>query len=235
MLSRYHLYSGKDIIPIMVHDFIIRGFDDDIHSQLGDLSRQKGVSINSIVKDAVDKWLKQQREIPKRHYLLIYDNDESMKSLLKSMDELAKKGDWFRCFVRSSDYSIMDLLEKLNWFDGTTVPYKYPQKDLMKYCNNILQNISKNSKNKEVYCMDFLMNDIATSSIREAIKIDKAYDENKLEGIVFCACRANIFFDTSIADMMELFDSHEQIFIIKDELVYKLHVTKENVHKLFLS
>ena len=173
MLSRYHLYSGKDIIPIMVHDLIIRGFDDGIHSQLGDLSRQKGVSINSIVKDAVDKWLKQQKEIPKRHHLLIYDNEESMKSLLKSIDELAKKGEWFRCFVRSSDSSITDLLEKLNWFDGTTVPYKHSQKDLMKYCNNIIQNISKNSKNKEVCCVDFLINDIATSSIKKQSKSKK--------------------------------------------------------------
>jgi hypothetical protein len=224
------------IIVVMVHDFIIRGFDDDIHSQLGDLSRQKGVSINSIVKDAVDKWLKQQKEIPKRHYLLIYDNDESMKSLLKSMDELAQKGEWFRCFVRSSDYSIMDLLERLNWFDGTKLSSKYTQKDFMKYCSNIVQNISKNSGNKEVYCVDFLMNDIATTtSMKEAIKIDRAYDENKLEGIVFCACRANIFFDSPIGDMLDLFDSHEQIFIIKDGLVYKLHISRESVHKLFLN
>lgn|SRR5215467_388938 len=223
------------IILIMVHDFIIRGFDDDVHSQLGDLSRQKGVSINSIVKDAVDKWLKQQKEIPKRHYFLIYDNDESMKSILESMDEMTKKGDWFRCFVRSSDYSIMDLLEKLNWFDGTKMQYKNPQRDYMKYCSSVVQNISKNSGNKEVYCIDFLMNDIATTtSMKEAIKIDKAYDENKLEGIVFCACRANIFFDNSVAEMLELFDSHEQIFIIKAGLVYKLHISKENIHKLFL-
>ena len=41
----------------MAHNLIIRGFDDEVHSQLGELSRQKGVSITSIVKDAVDKWL----------------------------------------------------------------------------------------------------------------------------------------------------------------------------------
>lgn len=152
------------------------------------------------------------------------------------MDELAKKGDWFRCFVRSSDYSIMDLLESLNWFDGTKSSYKYPQKDFMKYCSSIVQNISKNSGNKEVYCVDFLMNDIATTtSMKEAIKIDKAYDANKLEGIVFCACRGNIFFDSPISDMIDLFDSHEQIFIIKDGLVYKLHISRESVHKLFLN
>ena len=47
----------------MVHDLLVRGFDDIIHSQLGELAKEKGVSINSIVKDAVDKWLKQQSDM----------------------------------------------------------------------------------------------------------------------------------------------------------------------------
>ena len=224
------------MVILMVRNLIIRGFDDDIHSQLGDLSRQKGVSINSIVKDAVDKWLKQQKEIPKRHHLLIYDNEESVKSLLESINELAKKGEWFRCFVRSSDSSITNLLEKLGWFDGATVSYdKHSQKDLRKYCNNIIQNILRNSKSKEVCCVDFLINDIANSSIKDAVSIEKAYDENRLPGVIFCSYRTNNLLNTSITNIIEIFDLHEQIFIVKDKQVYKLHITKENVHKLFLS
>jgi hypothetical protein len=41
---------------ILTHTLIIRGFDDHVHEQLGDIANQMGVSINSIVKDAVDKW-----------------------------------------------------------------------------------------------------------------------------------------------------------------------------------
>ncbi len=74
----------------MVRNLLIRDFDDDVHSQLGNLSKQKVVSINSIVKDAVDKWLKQQKEILRGHHLIIYDDNESIKSLLKSIDKLAK-------------------------------------------------------------------------------------------------------------------------------------------------
>jgi len=220
----------------MVRNLIIRGFDDNIHSQLGELSKQKGVSINSIVKDAVDRWLKQQNEIPKRHPLLIYDNEESVKYLLESIDELAKKGEWFRCFTRSSDPSITNLLRKLDWFDGAAVSYnKHSQRDLRKYCYIITQNILKNSKNKEVCFVDFLINDLANSSIREAITIEKVYDENRLPGIAFCSYRTSNLLSASISDMIEIFDLHEQIFIVKDKQVYKLHVTKENVHKLFLS
>ncbi len=219
----------------MPRNLIIRGFDDDIHSQLGDLSRQKGVSINSIVKDAVDKWLKQQKEIPKRHHLLIYDDEKSMKDLLKSIDELAKKGNWFRCFIRSSDSSIADLLKKLNWFDSSTAPYKSSQKDLMKYFIHVIQNILQNSNNKEICCVDFLINDISKSSIKDAINIEKAYNENRLEGLVFCVYKTNNLLNSSIPDIIETFNLHEQIFIIKDEQVYKLHITRENIHKLFLS
>ena len=72
----------------MTRDLIVRGFDDQVHSSLGKIATQKGVSINSIVKDAVDKWLKQQQEIPKKHYLVIYSDNESIRGLLKSMDRL---------------------------------------------------------------------------------------------------------------------------------------------------
>ena len=44
----------------MAHNLIIRGFDDKVHTQLGEMANQRGVSINSIVKDAVDMWLKKR-------------------------------------------------------------------------------------------------------------------------------------------------------------------------------
>ena len=28
---------------------------------------------------------------------------------------------------------------------------------------------------------------------------------------------------------------HDQVFILKEDEIYKLHITKENVHKLFLN
>jgi hypothetical protein len=110
----------------MTHDLLIRGFDNKIHSQLGELAKEKGVSINSIVKDAVDKWLKQhQSDIPKKHYLLIYSDDNSLLKLLKSMDRLAKESDLFRCFCGPPSTISTKLLSKLNWYNGTVMPYCY--------------------------------------------------------------------------------------------------------------
>ena len=42
----------------MTKNLLVRGFDDEIHSKLGEIAKRDGVSLNSIVKDAVDKWIK---------------------------------------------------------------------------------------------------------------------------------------------------------------------------------
>ena len=219
----------------MPHNLVIRGFDDNTHSQLGDLSRQKGVSINSIIKDAVDQWLKQQKEIPKRHHLLLYDNTDTVKHLIKSLDYLTREQDWFRCFVPSSNSSITELLRKLEWFDGTIKPDEHKQKDVKKYIFNVLQNISQNTNNKKLCLLDFLINDIANTSVREASYLEKEYDKNRLQGLVFCAYELRNLSKMPIIDMLEMFNVHDQVFVLTNDQIYKLHLTKENVHKLFLS
>lgn len=218
----------------MARNLIIRGFDDEVHSQLGELSRQKSVSINSIVKDAVDKWIKQQKEIPKKHHLIIFEDDKSIKPLLMSTDKLTKEGDWFKCFISSSNFSLNDLLKKIGWSDNILSLDKHLKNEIMRYFIQILQNILKNSNGKQVCCIDFLINEIANSSINEAINIEKSYNENRFEGIVFCAYKASNLLGASISDLIKIFDLHDQIFIITNEQIYKLHLTKENVHKLLL-
>ena len=242
----------------MTHDLLIRGFDDQIHSQLGELAKEKGVSINSIVKDAVDKWLKQQQsDIPKKHYLLIYSDDDSILGLLKSMDRLAKENNLFRCFCGPPSTTYTKLLSKLKWYDGTIIPYYYEikntnniklnqnrqiqiqnQKGIMNYCGKVMGNISEavnNSKNKQVCCLDFLINDIAKDSLQQALTIEKDYDNSRIPGLMYCTYKTETLLNTEIKDLIKLFEGHDQVFIVKDDDVYKLHITKENVHKLFLN
>jgi hypothetical protein len=239
----------------MTHDLLIRGFDDQIHSQLGELAKEKRVSINSIVKDAVDKWLQQQSDIPKKHYLLIYSDDDSILSLLKSMDRLAKENNMFRCFFGPPYANSTKLLSKLKWYDGTITPYYYGtkktikqnqnqqiqiqnQKDSINYCNKVIENIvttANNVNNKQLCCIDFLINDIAKSSIHQALILEKVYDDNRIPGLMYCAYKTETLLHSEIKDLIELFEGHDQVFILKDDDVYKLHITKENVHKLFLN
>jgi hypothetical protein len=240
----------------MTRDLLVRGFDDQVHDNLGRLASQKGVSINSIVKDAVDKWLKHQEEIPRKHYLVIYSDDESMIGLLKSMDRLAKESDLFRCFCGPPGSPETELLSKLKWYDGTVMPYYYHHyytndihiakrqqqqhrrndKDITKYCRQVMTNIADGANNKQqLCCMDFLINDIAKSSLKQAMTVEQVYDNNRLSGLVYCNYRTENLLNSDIKSMIELFEMHDQIFILKDTEVHKLHITKENVHKLFLN
>ena len=38
-----------------------------------------------------------------------------------------------------------------------------------------------------------------------------------------------------MASILDLFELHDQVFVLKESEVYKLHVTKESVHKFFIS
>jgi hypothetical protein len=230
----------------MTHNFIIRGFDDQIHKKLGEMANQRGVSINSIIKDAVDGWLKeQQSEVPRKHHLVIYSDEESMIRMLKSMDRLAKEGNLFRCFCGPPYSHSTELLSKFKWFDGTLHPYIYPndgqqilyktQKDVMRYCGRVIENLAKNADNKQVCCMDLLINDVGKSSLNQALAIEKVYDNDRMAGLVYCAYRTDSLLKSEIKDLIELFELHDQVFILKEDEVYKLHITKENVHKLFLN
>lgn len=230
----------------MTRDLIIRGFDDQVHEDLGKLASQKGVSMNSIVKDAVDKWLKHQIEIPRKHYLILYSVDESMMSLLKSMDRLANEGDLFRCFCGPPGSPETELLSKLKWYNGTVTPYYYTNglrltkqqqthKDITKYCRQVMTSLADGANNKQLCCMDFLINDIARSSLKQAMTVEQVYDNNRLSGLVFCNYKTENLLNSDIKNMVELFEMHDQVFILKETEVYKLYVTKENVHKLFLN
>jgi len=41
--------------------------------------------------------------------------------------------------------------------------------------------------------------------------------------------------NSDLENLIELFEMHDQIFLLKNDEVYKLHISKENVHKLFLN
>jgi hypothetical protein len=105
----------------------------------------------------------------------------------------------------------------------------------MKYCSRVIENVVKNASNEQVCCLDFLMNDVKKSSLKQALDIEKAYDDNRIAGLMYCAYKTDNLLNSEIKDLIELFEMHDQIFILKKDEVYKLHLTKENVHKLFLS
>lgn len=219
----------------MPKDLHIREIDDKIHSQLGNTADDLGVSVNSIVKDAIDKWFEQRLQIPKKHHLVLYADDDSMIALLRSMDRLTKEANLFRTFCGPTDYSSVKLLKKLDWFDGTVHPYNSKLANFGRYTAQIIDKISKGSKKKPVCWFDFIIEDISKSSLKEAIRLEEMYNKNRLDGMTFCTYRTSTLMDAKINDMIELFSHHDEVFVLKEDEVYKLHITKESPHKLLLN
>lgn len=219
----------------MARDLLVRGFDDKTHNELSKIADAHGVSLNSIVKDAVDKWLSVQTHVPKKHDLIIYSDDSSMQSLLRSIDRLAKEGNWFRCFCAPPNHPTAKLLEKMEWFDGTIKPYNPKHKNIENYCGKVMEQVAKKAGKNQICCTDFILGDVARSDLRQAVKIEHGYNEGRIPGLMFCPYKTETLLAAGIDDMMNLFMEHDQIFILKNDELFKLHVSKENVHKLFLT
>jgi hypothetical protein len=109
------------------------------------------------------------------------------------------------------------------------------QKNIMKYCGKVIDNVVRNADNKQICCMDFVINDVGKDSLKHALIVEKAYDDNRIAGLMYCTYKTDNLLNSEVKDLIELFEMHDQIFILKEDEVYKLHITKENVHKLFLS
>jgi hypothetical protein len=234
MVPWYQIYITDSINKNMGKDLHVRDIDERIHSRLGQSADKLGVSVNSIVKDAIDKWLKQQSENTKNHDIIIYNSDESMAKLLQSIDRLTKENNLFRSFCAPPLHKEAKILSKMDWFDGTIHPYESEPKNISRYCNQTITNIAKASKNRHVCCFDFIITDIAKNSLKQAIEIEDIYDKNRLPGLMFCIYKMESLATSGIENMIELFTKHDQVFLLSHDQLYKLQTTEERVHKLVL-
>ena len=219
----------------MTKDVLIRGFDDSVHSELSKKSDQMGVSVNSILKDAVEQWLDKKTHVPHVHDLLIYSDEKSMNNFLKSLDRMTNDTEWFKSFASPPKHHTEKILSKLDWYNGTIKPYKAYGFDDIKYCGRVIQKIVKASEKKPLCCVDFVITDIANNSLNHAMELEKEYDKARLPGLMFCPYKASDLIKSDITNMIELFLMHDRIFVLKDDDIYKLHITKESIHKIFLN
>jgi len=220
----------------MPKDVLVRGVDEGIYSSLGVAAKERGISINSLVKDAIDSWLSKKDDDVKIHHLILYADDKSIESLLRSLDYFAKKSGWFKCHCGPSSNSSVRLLNEMKWYNGTISPYDSNAKNLLNYCGNVMQGIAKKANNQPVCCIDFILGDIANQkSLSQAVKIEHEYNKARIGGLMFCPYKTPDLLSAGIDDMIELFEEHDQIFILKGDKVYKLHLTLESTHKMIMS
>lgn len=65
------------------------------------------------------------------------------------------------------------------------------------------------------------------SYLKQALNIEHIYEDGRITGLMYCMYKTPTLLNLEIKDMMELFEMHDQIFILDEHEVYKLHVTKE--------
>ena len=158
-----------------------------------------------------------------------------MNNFLKSLDRMTNDTEWFKSFAAPPKHHTEKMLSKLDWFNGTIKPYTPHGTDGSKYCSKVMQNIVKESQKKPICCVDFMITDIADNSFKHAIELEKGYDEARLPGLMFCPYKASNLMNSDITNMIELFMMHDKIFVVKNDDIYKLHITKESIHKIFLN
>ena len=215
---------------------LVRGVDEEVYATMGNAAKEKGISINSLVKDAIDTWLSRKDDDVKIHHLVLYSDNKSMSSLLRSLDYYAKKSGWFRCHFGPADSFGAKSLNELKWHNGTISPYETCTKNMVNYCGNIIKKMTKKADSQPVCCIDFILGDIANKkSLSQALKIEHKYNKCRVRGLMFCPYKTSDLLSAGINNVMELFEEHDQIFVLKDDKVYKLHLTLESVHKMIMS
>ena len=220
----------------MTKDLLVRGFDDEIHAKLGAISGNMGVSLNSIVKDAVDKWISNNSQITKKHELLLYADDESLKYLLKSVNRMAQNDDIFKACCGPKSHTGMQFLTKQGWFDGTIEPYKQFLNNPNTYGKKVLEKVGKKIDKAQLMVLAFLTGDLADKkSVSHSARFCQWYHKQGIEGITHCIAHAKNVLSGNVDDVLDLFETHDQVFIVKKDSLYKIHTSKENIHKLFLA
>ncbi|WP_100183077.1 hypothetical protein [Candidatus Nitrosotenuis aquarius] len=214
----------------MTRDILVRGLDEEVHSKIANASEQLGMSVNSIIKDAADKWVSQLGKERHRHDLILYSDDESLKYLLSKMNELTETN-WFKICCGPPKHLGITTLAKYNWLDGTIKPYEKFYQNPTEYAKKIIDSI-KPQKNKQLLIAAFLTGDLANDSIKKSAKFCEWYDKKHVPGITHCIALTETIMQNKIEDILELFNCHEQIFVVKNKTLHRLRVTEENFYTL---
>lgn len=220
----------------MTKDLFIRGLDDEIHKKLTSSAEKKGVSLNSLLKDAVDKWIQQGIEVEPRHELILYADEQALDSFLKSVDYASQADKLFRACCGSKNHNGMQFLKKQGWLDVTIEPYKGFSEKSYQYTEKVIQKVGGQLGTKSLFSVVFLADELAEKkSLKNAVKFCQWYDNHEVPGSTFCLVNYKNVLTGDLEEVMDFFDTHDQVFIVRKNGLFKIHVSKESIHKLFLN
>ena len=212
----------------------VRGFNEKLHGELDEQAKKDGVSPASILENAFEEWLKNKQEIPTKHYLVLYSDDKSLLNFVRRVNDL-NEDDWFRVTCGPQSHPGVKFLKKHGWFDATISPYTQGIKKPEKYAPKFFDHLRKVSADKQTCFIGFMTEDIAQHfSLQKASEAEKIGNTKRIGGVVFCPYDTRKLNGFNFTEIFKIFEDHDEIFVLKENEVYKINVDKTNHAKLFL-
>lgn len=201
----------------------VRGFDEDLHDEVNEIARKEGTTPAAILEDAIKIWKDQKNKDRKKHHLLLYSDKKSLQKFLKKLDKTSKEN-WFQAFNSDKNEPSSLVLKKLGWIDITP---NQKEKTPKQYFDNITKTIEVKSNQKPA-CIIGLVHPTSVSMIND---FEKEYNIQRPKGITFCTYDSKDLSGSNFDTIIELFEEHDRVFILKKDDIYEISITKENFLK----
>ncbi len=215
-------------------DLFVRDFESKLHSKATEIANRDGLTLGSIVSDAVDKWITHRERSHVTHDLVLYSDEEDLINMLKTVDQLTKQN-WLKACCGVNTHTGMQFLKKQGWFDGTVEPYRQFLDNPTKYANKVLEKIGNQVGENQLLVMAFLTGDMAHKrSLKKAGIFCQWYDNKGVVGITHCVADSKNILTGSTDDILELFKAHDQVFIVKQDKLHRIRMTDENFYSLLV-
>jgi hypothetical protein len=218
----------------MVKDLFVRDFDERLHAKASQIASDDGITLASIVADAVDRWIKNHENNRHRHNLILYDDEKTLGKLLDEIDKLASDN-WFKSSCGSAKHYGMQYLDKKKWFDATAGNYDKLLENPQITGNKVLEIIGNKVGSKFPLTVAFLVEDLARKeSVRKAVGFCEWFESKFLPGITYCIANTKDIISGSFDDLFDLFNAHNAMFFCKGNKLYKLRLDEERFYSLLI-
>lgn len=216
----------------MVKDLFVRDFDEKLHAKASQIATDDGITLASIVSDAVENWIENHEKNRHRHNLILYDDEKTLSKLLDEIDKLASDN-WFRSSCGSAKHYGMQYLSKRKWFDATAGNYDKLLENPQVTGNKVLEIIGNKLGNKFPLTVAFIVEDLARKeSVRKAVGFCEWYESKSLPGITYCIANTKNIISGSFDDLFDLFNVHNAMFLTKGNRLYRLRLDEERSYSL---
>ncbi len=218
----------------MTKTLYVRNVSETVHDKLNNISEERGMPIGSILEEVINEWTKNRDTLPKQHHLVLYSDEESLLNFLKKIEDLTKQ-DWNRITLGPESHQGKSYLKRKKWKDITIFPYAQGLKNAEKYSSQVFDSANKETKDKKSMFIGFMTGDVAARySLKKSIELEKISNQKINNGIVFCPFNMKDLVGANMVELFDLINEHQKIFVLKENEVFELNLSKTNHLKLLL-